>query len=292
MNITETTENMENVITTHIQNIDNFGFTTIKNAFTTELADKIIADFDIWFETQQKNDSSLNKSLSKVTEFHTHNENTLELVTNDFVNKIINNYFNKEQVIYSSLIFSNPPDEQYQRTTPHFYTNPPNQFLPVWYFLDNIKDDTMFLKYYRDSHLIEEPNNYEIYKTIFNNNLSYEENNLNALIFYNNLLNKICSQYNLKEYTFTNINKGDVIIFHPKLFYSIIDTIDKSITNYCMITNNIPIDTQVFNSSHFFTDKHSNEYKENICNFDYLSYNNVKYINRGDCKAQVQKTYL
>jgi ectoine hydroxylase-related dioxygenase (phytanoyl-CoA dioxygenase family) len=276
----------------HIQNINNFGFTTIKNAFTTELSDKIISDFDIWFEKQREVEPLINKSLSKVTEFHTYNQNTLDLVTNEFVNKIITNYFNKEHVIYSSLIFSNPPNEEHQRITPHFYTNPPNQFLGVWYFLDNIENENMFLKYYQDSHLIEEPNNYEIYKTVFNNNLSYQENNLNSIILYNNLLKKICSDYNLKERTFTNVNKGDVIVFHPKLIYSINNTGDNSINNYCMFTNNIPINTQVFNSSHFFNDKPTNEYTENNCTFEYLSYKSVKYINRGDCKPQVQKTYL
>lgn len=95
-----------------------------------------------------------------------------------------------------------------------------------------------------------------------------------------------------KNYNSTNtISKGDIVIWHPKLLHGGSDIINRNLTRYSMITHNIPINTQVFNASHFFTKEPTTQYLENVCNYNYLSYNNIKIVDHG-VGPKVQKSYL
>jgi hypothetical protein len=86
------------------------------------------------------------------------------------------------------------------------------------------------------------------------------------------------------------INKGDIIIWHPKLLHGGSDIIDPTLTRYSMVTHNVPIKTQVFNALHFFTSKSTKEYLENKFNYNYINHNNINIIDH-NCNPRVQKGY-
>jgi hypothetical protein len=81
---------MEN-IQTHIQNIQNDGFTIIKNGIDVNLVDKVVSDFDYWSSLEENKFKKFNKD--RVTNFHMYSENTLNLVTNTYVNTILEKLF-------------------------------------------------------------------------------------------------------------------------------------------------------------------------------------------------------
>lgn len=93
---------MEN-IDNHVLNIQNNGFTIVKNEIDIDLVDKVVSDFDYWCGLEENNFKKFKKD--RVVNFHIYNENTKQLVTNFYVNKILETIFEKEQVVYSSLFF-------------------------------------------------------------------------------------------------------------------------------------------------------------------------------------------
>ena len=57
-----------------------------------------------------------------------------------------------------------------------------------------------------------------------------------------------------------------------------------------MVTHNIPINTQVFNASHFFAEKPTEKYLENKLTHEYIIHNNIPIVNH-NIPPKVQSTY-
>jgi len=279
----------------HISNIQNNGFTIIKNEINIDLIDKVVSDFDYWCSLEQNNFKNFNKD--RVTNFHVYSKNTKDLVTNNYVNDILTSLFNKEQVIYSSLTFREGTSQHYHRDTPHFYTNPIDQYYGIWYALEDIDVNAGPLKYYIGSHKLECNDGYKIFNDILKNNPEYKlsANDYTCILDYNNRILDLCKELNLTcidEKSYINkINKGDIIIWHPKLLHGGSDIINPTLTRYSMVTHNVPINTQVFNANHFFTSTPTNEYLNNKCTYNYIKHNNINIVDH-NCGAKVQKGYL
>ncbi len=275
----------------HVQNIEKNGYTIIRNAFSKSLADEVVKDFNIWINDDK---TFVKNNYNRVTNFHTYNNNTLELVTNSHVNDVIRSFFNSEQVVYSSLTFREGTQQHLHRDTPHFYTNPINLYVGVWYALEDVNRNAGPLRYYKQSHLIDDPDNYKIYNDNYKNDVSYNELNLTCLHIYNKIIEDECKQRKLElvdENNYEQINKGDVIIWHPKLLHGGSSVIDNHLTRYSMVTHNVPVDYAVFNSSSFFTHNPTKDYVENNRSHDYLCFNNVKYFDH-KTPPRVQQSYI
>lgn len=285
---------MEN-IEHHILNIQNNGFTIIKNGINIDLVDKVVSDFDYWCALEENNFKKFNKD--RVTNFHIYNENTKNLVTNFYVNEILEAIFQKEQVVYSSLFFREGTSQHYHRDTPHFYTNPIDNYCGVWYALEDVNCNAGPLKYYIGSHKLECPDGYECFNNLIKTdpNFSISGTDYRPILLYNKNIEDLCIQNNLQcvdEKNYINtINKGDIIIWHPKLLHGGSDIIDPTLTRYSMVTHNIPINTQVFNASHFFAPKPTNEYLENKLRHKYIKHNNINIIDHFT-GPKVQRSYV
>jgi hypothetical protein len=280
----------------HISNINTDGFTIIRNGIDIELIDKVVCDFDYWSSLEENGFKKFNRD--RVTNFHIYSKNTKDLVTNSYVNDILKTLFNKEQVIYSSLFFREGTSQGYHRDTPHFYTNPIDQYYGVWYALEDINVNAGPLKYYIGSHKLEVPNGYDTFNNLYKNIQNIDEidisNDYSCIIKYNEAIEKMCEEKKLLKVDQNNyinqINKGDIIIWHPKLLHGGSDIIHPTLTRYSMVTHNVPIKTQVFNALHFFTSKSTKEYLENKFNYNYINHNNINIIDH-NCNPRVQKGY-
>lgn len=287
---------MEINIEQHISNINNDGFTIIKNGINLDLVDKVVRDFDYWSSLKENEFLKFNKD--RVTNFHVYSENTKNLVTNNYVNKILKTLFNKDQVIYSSLFFREGTSQHYHRDTPHFYTNPIDQYYGVWYALEDININAGPLKYYIGSHKLKVPDGHDTFNKIYKNVINKDELDISSdyrcIIEYNKVIEDLCKENNLlivDQNNYVNkINKGDIIIWHPKLLHGGSDIIDTTLTRYSMVTHNIPINTQVFNALHFFAPRPKKIYLENIFNYTYLKHNGVNIVDH-NCGPRVQKGY-
>jgi hypothetical protein len=285
--------NME-YIQTHINNIKNNGYTIIRNGIDNDLVDKVVSDFDYWISLEENDYKKFDKN--RVTNFHIYSENTKNLVTNVYVNAILETIFNKKQAIYSSLFFREGTSQHYHIDTPHFYTNPIDQYYGVWYSLEDINVNAGPLKYYIGSHKLESYDGYDMFNEFVLNNQNYTINGTDyrILVAYNKKIEDMCKKNNLQcvdEKNYINkIYKGDIIIWHPKLLHGGSDIIDPTLTRYSMVTHNIPIDTQVFNASHFFRKEPSEDYLLNECKMTYITHNNIKIIDH-NCPPKVQKSY-
>jgi ectoine hydroxylase-related dioxygenase (phytanoyl-CoA dioxygenase family) len=251
----------------HVENIRKNGYTILRQAVDHSLINTVRMEFDQWIAEHNF------KTRDRVVSFHVYSKNTIELVTNPMIHEIVSLFFDKEQVVYSSLCFREGTMQDYHRDTPHFYTNPINQYCGVWYALEDIHADAGPLKYIIGSHNIDDPDGHEIFNQIKDKDLCFEK--------YNGQIKKECEEKMLTtvdEQNYNPINKGDIIIWHPKLLHGGSMVIDPRLTRYSMVTHNIPIDTQVYNSAHFFTEVPTQEYIKNKFNFQYIQQNNVNIV--------------
>ncbi len=285
---------MEN-IDQHISNIQNNGFTIIKNGINIDLIDSVVRDFDTWSSLEENNFKKFNKD--RVCNFHIYNENTKNLVTNFYVNEILKTMFQKEQVIYSSLFFREGTSQHYHRDTPHFYTNPIDNYYGVWYALEDVNINAGPLKYYIGSHKLVCPDGHECFNEYLKTDPNYtiSGTDYNLIIQYNKNIEDLCIKNNLQcvdENNYINkIDKGDIIIWHPKLLHGGSNIIDPTLTRYSMVTHNVPIHTQVFNASHFFSPNPTDKYLENKFTHKYIKYNDINMVNHYS-NPLVQKSYI
>lgn len=262
----------------HVDNLNNKGYTIIKNALNTELIDKVIKDINWHYSLNNYNNNY------RVTNFHMYNANMLNLITNKYVDDILRLFFNQEQTIYTSIFFKVGSSAYYHRDTPQMHTNPMYQYCGVWYALEDIDVKAGPFKYYVGSNKLEDIDGHKIYNKIVSENtfLSFNERINRCQLEYSKVLTNLCKKNNLISMDNTNyfdkIDKGDVIIYHPKLLHGGSNIIDHSLTRYSVVTHNVPLNTQVFDTKHFFTDKPTNEYLNNICKFKYIKCNNVNVI--------------
>jgi ectoine hydroxylase-related dioxygenase (phytanoyl-CoA dioxygenase family) len=276
----------------HVNNIEKNGYTIIRNAFDKELANKVIEEFDEWSSNPDNQFEPFKQE--RITNFHIFSNNTKDIVTNTYVNKILTSLFKKEPVVYTSLFFREGTNQKYNRDTPHFYTNPIDQFYGVWYALEDMHVNAGPLKYYIESHKIDIVDGHEIYNSIYTDedtvNLNVDHRCFDKYI--NSSLNQ-CKELKLIESTTkknNNLYKGDIIICHPRLIHGGSQIIDNTLTRYSMVTHNIPINTAVFGSTHYFSKSPTEQYLLNECLFKYIDHNDIKIVDHG-IGPQVQKTF-
>jgi ectoine hydroxylase-related dioxygenase (phytanoyl-CoA dioxygenase family) len=279
----------------HVNNINENGFTIIKNGVENNLIDRVVCDFDNWVNNTNNN---FNKGQhDRVTNFHIYSKNTLDLVTNKHVNEILKIHFNKEQVIYSSLFFREGTSQHYHRDTPHFYTNPIDKYCGIWYSLEDISIDAGPLKYFIGSHKLDDPNGHDVYNSVCKlKNLETIEigKDFDCIIKYNKEIEDLCISKKLIEVNEKNylykVKKGDIIIWHPRLLHGGSNINNSTLTRYSMVTHNVPDNTYVFNAKHFFSKNPTSEYINNNLKFDYLLHNNIKIVDH-KTPPKVQKNY-
>lgn len=191
--------------------------------------------------------------------------------------------YGKEQVIYTSLSFKYGTSQDFHRDTPHFYTNNSDQYHRVWYALEDININSGPLKYYIGSHKLKYLDGQETYNNFFKeNHKNIDIVSSGILEFYNKTLENLCIENNLecvdeKNYK-DKIEKGDIIIWDPKLVHGGSKVIDPSLTRYSMVTHYISLNTQVYNAKDFFTKEPTIRYLKNECVYKYKLYNGVKYV--------------
>ena len=268
------------ILKKHVTNIQKTGYTIIRNGFTNDLANTVIKEFDEWSSNPDNN--FIPFSNKKVMNFHIHSKNTLDLVTNSYVNKIVSSLLNKNQVVCASTISRESIPFPYHRDTPHFYTNPIDQFYGVRYILEDVDINSGPIKYYIGSHTIGEVNNHEIFNFIHSDDTDVNLNtDFRCILEYNKIIENKCKSLKLTEVNEKNyikLYKGDIIIWHPKLVHGMCDILDKTLTQYNMVTYNIPINTASFDVKHFFSKLPTDEYEKNECSFKYINHNDINIV--------------
>ena len=91
------------------------------------------------------------------------------------------------------------------------------------------------------------------------------------------------------------LEKGDCIIWHPKLPHGGSMINNTSLFRRSIVTHNVPINKGISSSKTFFSTNKSDEYKQNIFKNDikYMNYNGRKYFYCYELEGKpiVQSTY-
>jgi len=284
----------------NILELRDLGYTIIKNVNNHAICDNFVKDFENYSDFKNRDSEYYNNK--RWIAGHSLSDATKNVTCNEKVLKLLDCIFETETIVYSSLIFWKGTQQGVHRDTPHFYTNPVDYYFGCWYALQDISPDSGPLFYYEGGHKLDIPSGKNIYNEVLKQ--IKEENddiNLKCLIEYGDkkihtACQKLDSQGN--KYKTAIINKGDCIIWHPKLPHggSIIN--NKFLYRKSCVTHCIPIYKGVTASKQFFSDtyENSNKYKNQ---FDYKDYNyntapnGRKYIHNCNLEGKpcVQTTY-
>lgn len=286
LNILKANNKVDESLFNDIKNIIEEGYTIIKSCSKDDIIDKFVTKYNIAY----------NNVYERVVNFHSQDECTLDLVCNNYIDKLLSTIFETTQTVYSSLTFGYGTNQSIHRDTPHFYTNPMDQYFGVWYALEDIHLDSGPLMYYKKGHKLDVKNGYNTWNELFGTDTYKTPQKIDlCLNKYNSNIEEECKKHRLEgvntESIIQTINKGDVIVWHPKLPHGGSNILNKALTRKSVVTHNIPKDKPVFNASHFFGYEHTREYLENKCLYNYKMHNNVFYIDHGRHHF-IQKSYL
>ena len=296
-------KNIPDMYKKNIFELRNLGYTIIKNVNSEQLCDEFVNSFEDFIKKDQRLDNSEKGDYFHGKRWiagHSLNSSTKNTACNEKVLKLLDIIFETEAVVYSSLIFWKGTQQGVHRDTPHFYTNPQDTYFGCWYALEDIQPDSGPLFYYEEGHKLNIPSGKYIYnetKEKFPQITDKEELNFKCLVSYcDGYINNSCNKKN--NYKYALINKGDCIIWHPKLPHGGSKINNKSLFRKSCVTHCIPINKRVKSSTYFFSDtyKDSQDYN-NLYNDKNIPYNTApngrKYISCGvlEGKPIVQTTY-
>lgn len=282
-----------NQIQKHWSDLEVLGYTIIRNGTPLDLVDRVVKHIEMW--TSDPNNNFEKFKQDRVCNFHRYNEDTLSLVTNSKVHDILEKMFNNKSVVYSSLMFREGTSQHFHRDTPHFYTNPINLYYGVWFALEDINVKSGPLKYVIGSHKLPDFSGHDIRKEIdakFPDTDNFR--NFQYLLHYNQKIEDLARENGLEfvdETNYDKINKGDIIIWDPRLLHGGSDILDPTLTRYSIVTHNIPQNTAVFNAKDFFAPDPTKEYIENKYIYSTIRHNGIDIIDHGD-RVCVQKSYV
>jgi ectoine hydroxylase-related dioxygenase (phytanoyl-CoA dioxygenase family) len=304
----------------NILELRDLGYTIIKNVNNHAICDNFVKDFENYSDFKNRDSEYYNNK--RWIAGHSLSDATKNVTCNEKVLKLLDCIFETETVVYSSLIFWKGTQQGVHRDTPHFYTNPVDHYFGCWHALEDIHPDSGPLFYYEGGHKLTIPSGKDIYNEVlkeineedtkatlvgvsekltpgFSNDMN--DINFKCLVKYcdqeiASACKKLDSEGN--KYKTAIINKGDCIIWHPKLPHGGSKINNNFLYRRSCVTHCVPIYKAVAASKQFFNDTYedSDEYKDY---FDYKNYcyniapNGRKYISCSglEGKPMIQTTY-
>ncbi|MDZ4727533.1 MAG: phytanoyl-CoA dioxygenase family protein [Leptospira sp.] len=200
---------------------------------------------------------------SRLCNFHMESKTAKEIAFNKILLDILDQIFDSETILCSSLYFEKGSEQRIHRDGPFFYTSPKNLFVGVWIALEDIKEGTGELIYYPKGHTIP----------ISVNNIIANGGGWNE---YTKDIESECKKQNLSLQK--NIaNKGDVLIWHAELPHGGAAIEHPSQSHKSIVFHYKAKSVPIYGEEVFF--KRAPVSKFNV--FKYRSHGNRKYIDQG-----------
>src|SRR6201999_276535 len=155
--------------------------------------------------------------------------------------KFLRTAFRKEFTIVGSLYFEKGSTQDIHRDTPAFFTNPLNHFFGVWNALEDIKENSGELCYYRGGH------------NILPDADLYARKDINIDNYFSAVENA-CQKAGLNRELFLP-KKGDTLIWLPQLPQGGAPRLDKPLSRRSIVFHFIPNGVPIHGATDFFDSK-------------------------------------
>jgi phytanoyl-CoA hydroxylase len=189
-------------------NLKNEGYVNLSRLISPGECDELIHDFNEYIKREKTEaDSAVDEYglHSRLCNFHMISKAAKDIAFNGKLSSLLDQIFDSEAVLCSSLFFKKGSEQRIHRDGPFFYTTPTNLFVGVWVALEDIQEGTGELLYYPKGHKIPIS-----VGDIIQSNGGWNE--------YTERIQSECSKEGLTLQK--NIaKKGDVLIWHAELPY-------------------------------------------------------------------------
>ena len=237
------------------------GIVVLRGSVSGQLCDSAVNDYINWSE---QNLSYVGENLDelgrpkRLVNFHMHSENALAICSNDSAHRILDVLFGSKSSVYTSLTFKFGTQQGTHRDTPHFATWPELQFAGVWTALEDIHPDSGALFYHKGAHKMEIPHR-SIFFQQANDRIPtapLSERLAMALDLYNGEVDRMAHEF--AEPTSLEVNKGDVVIWHPNMPHGGSVANNPMLTRWSIVCHCAPEGVQVHQHEAFFQHSDSN----------------------------------
>lgn len=227
------------------------GYIVIKGAVPQEVANQAKSDY----ETLIQNSSQLRESAVKerrLPNFHRLAESGKKVFTRSReALRLQDMLFGYRSSAYTSLYFKHGTEQPIHRDSPVFCTQPANFYFGVWYALEDADARNGALRAIPGGHHL---NTIDPYRLAMTNAYDYETIHPTASpmwAIYQKAVQEECALHGLREISI-EMEKGDVLIWHPLLPHGGGRISDHELTRHSMVYHVVPEGSPVYQMDVFF----------------------------------------
>ena len=279
-----------------LNQLNDQGFTILKNAFPEEMADKVINEYKQSIYNWGNEINRFRKDngrYMRLANFHNINQSVQELFKYpEELHELCSSFFlQKEISIYTSLFFQEGTQQDIHRDAPLFCTYPENNFLGCWFALEDtsqlngslavipkghnyLKDEEISLRKITTNHF---------HKTFPNREIGFNEPEL--WVKYQELVQTFCKEKGLNTITLP-VSKGDIIVWHPMLPHGGSPIKRKKSTRYSIVFHVVPNEMRVYGNDLFFEKEKFSSFSEPapsiaLSNFVFMQEQTCDFMDEG-----------
>ncbi|NVK42975.1 MAG: phytanoyl-CoA dioxygenase family protein [Oceanospirillaceae bacterium] len=218
------------------------------------LIESAVSWFDAW---KERNDLYLKGfydsqgCLPRMINFHEKSKALCELFSSSNALKFQDIIFQEETVLYTSLLFEKGTSQPIHRDIPYFWTNPSNHYFGMWVALEDSTKENGALMGVPGGHKLIDRNRGDFAKELNRKYDSIGAIDKQLWEEYQEKLMQRCVEAGLEK-TQIEMNKGDVIVWHPLFPHGGGQLKDSVRTRKSIVYHTIPIGASVHQADVFF----------------------------------------
>jgi ectoine hydroxylase-related dioxygenase (phytanoyl-CoA dioxygenase family) len=216
---------------------------------------------------------------SRVVNLHASNPDILDIITKPEVHKWVEENCFKNPMVYTTLTFKHGTQQPIHRDSPHFLTWPKNNFIGIWYALEDVTIENGCLRYLVGGHKVEDRCGKALAKMYYPDKTRLDDNEIEyCMNNYQLEVTELCEDAGCNV-DYGIMKAGDVIIWHALLPHGGSPIINKDATRKSIVAHCVPEGVRVYNSRYFFDPNF---------NGDNLPKNPIEVFQHGKWKVQAQ----
>lgn len=226
------------------------GVTTLRGGADSAMCDRVIEDFRRYCEDHPtERDFQDEYGLhSRLCNFHMESARFLALGFNTTVLSLLDCVFDAPASIATSLLFERGSEQKIHRDSPFFHTDPEGHFFAAWTALEPVGTENGPLAYYRGGHA-PQIDRFAVRDSmpthpVMDVHAKYQAEVLDA-----------CHAEGLRYVEATDIQKGDVIIWHPRLPHGGAPVKDPTRSRLSAVFHYLPEGCEMRGVDTFFSDE-------------------------------------
>jgi phytanoyl-CoA hydroxylase len=254
-----------------ISSLHELGYVVLKKQFSSEQADAVIDCYHQFLADRGEERERFKKSngrMMRLVNFHAVSEPLQQVFAGaEDVKSLTRTFFaGKETAIYTSLFFQEGTQQDIHRDSPLFCTFPENQFLGCWFALEETDNTNGALRVMPKGHMLSSDEYHARFSILSDfrkddpkRGIAFAESSLWA--GYQAYVQRKCAERGITE-QIIEVEKGDVIVWHPMLPHGGSPILDKSRSRYSVVFHVLPVREVVYGNDLFFAPHEFTQFKD------------------------------